>query len=45
MDGTIGVRDTKAEGAGPILELTRREWAALLHPVEVKGPRLTVTRT
>jgi hypothetical protein len=26
-DGTIGVRDTKARGAGPILEFTRPEWA------------------
>ncbi|RKS74382.1 uncharacterized protein DUF397 [Actinomadura pelletieri DSM 43383] len=30
-DGMIGVRDTKAQGAGPILELTRDEWAALLN--------------
>ncbi|RFS85195.1 DUF397 domain-containing protein [Actinomadura spongiicola] len=30
-DGMIGVRDTKAQGAGPILALTRDEWAALLH--------------
>lgn len=32
-DGTIGVRDTKAQGAGPILELTRHEWSALLHSI------------
>ena len=29
-DGTIGVRDSKAKGRGPILEFTRAEWAALL---------------
>lgn len=32
-DGTIGIRDTKTEGAGPILELTRHEWTALLHSI------------
>ncbi|MEO3782289.1 DUF397 domain-containing protein [Actinocorallia sp. B10E7] len=26
--GTVGVRDTKAHGTGPILEFTRAEWAA-----------------
>ncbi|WP_106399509.1 DUF397 domain-containing protein [Actinocorallia populi] len=25
---TIGVRDTKADGTGPVLEFTRAEWAA-----------------
>jgi hypothetical protein len=29
-DGTIGVRDTKAHGAGPILEFTRPEWTAFV---------------
>ena len=29
-DGTIGVRDTKANGTGPVLEFTRDEWAAFL---------------
>lgn len=29
-DGTIGVRDTKDQGAGPILEFTPAEWSALL---------------
>ncbi|WP_433469322.1 DUF397 domain-containing protein [Spirillospora sp. CA-128828] len=29
-DGTIGVRDTKERGSGPILEFTRPEWAAFL---------------
>lgn len=33
VDGTIGVRDTKAQGAGPTLELTRHEWAALLSSI------------
>lgn len=27
-DGTIGVRDAKANGRGPILKFTRAEWAA-----------------
>jgi hypothetical protein len=29
-DGTIGVRDTKDYGTGPILQFTVAEWAALL---------------
>jgi hypothetical protein len=29
-DGTIGVRDTKQHGLGPILEFTPSEWAAFL---------------
>lgn len=28
--GTIGVRDTKANGEGPILDFTRSEWAAFV---------------
>lgn len=32
-DGTIGVRDTKAHGTGPVLTFTRPEWAAFLHSV------------
>jgi hypothetical protein len=32
-DGTIGVRDTKQHGNGPILELSRAEWAAFLSHV------------
>ncbi|NKZ08833.1 DUF397 domain-containing protein [Actinomadura latina] len=31
--GMIGVRDTKAQGRGPILEFTRSEWAALLNSI------------
>ncbi|MFC5753639.1 DUF397 domain-containing protein [Actinomadura rugatobispora] len=31
--GAIGVRDTKQGDASPILELTPREWASLLHSV------------
>ncbi|MFC4905708.1 DUF397 domain-containing protein [Actinomadura gamaensis] len=27
---TVGVRDTKANGQGPILAVTRADWAALL---------------
>ncbi|MFC7547179.1 DUF397 domain-containing protein [Plantactinospora sp. GCM10030261] len=29
-DGVIGVRDTKANGAGPVLLFTEREWVAFL---------------
>lgn len=29
-DGTIGVRDSKAAPASPILELTRAEWRTFL---------------
>ncbi|WP_395111677.1 DUF397 domain-containing protein [Actinomadura sp. SCN-SB] len=32
-DGTVGVRDTKQQGQGPILQFTRSEWAALLRSV------------
>ncbi|TDC79251.1 DUF397 domain-containing protein [Actinomadura sp. 7K507] len=28
--GTIGVRDTKEGGTGPILDFTPREWAAFM---------------
>jgi hypothetical protein len=30
---TIGVRDTKASGTGPILAFTEREWTAFLNGV------------
>ena len=26
LEGVVGVRDTKAAGAGPILEFTEHEW-------------------
>ncbi|SPT57122.1 DUF397 domain-containing protein [Actinomadura madurae] len=29
-DGTVGVRDTKLHGDGPILEFTKKEWRTLL---------------
>jgi hypothetical protein len=29
-DGTIQVRDSKADGNGPVLTFTRDEWAAFL---------------
>jgi len=29
-NGTIGVRDTKEGGTGPILDFTPREWAAFM---------------
>lgn len=28
--GTIGVRDTKTDGQGPILDFTQAEWTAFL---------------
>lgn len=28
VDGIVGVRDTKAQGNGPILEFNEREWRA-----------------
>ncbi|MFG2091151.1 DUF397 domain-containing protein [Spirillospora sp. NPDC048824] len=31
--GTIGVRDSTVHGKGPILELTRTQWAALLNSI------------
>jgi hypothetical protein len=27
---TVGVRDTKADGRGPVLDFTRAEWTAFL---------------
>jgi hypothetical protein len=30
---TIGIRDTKAHGTGPILEFSRSEWAAFVRSV------------
>lgn len=32
-DGTIGIRDTKLNGTGPILEMTRREWRSFLDKI------------
>ncbi|GLZ08715.1 hypothetical protein Acsp03_61810 [Actinomadura sp. NBRC 104412] len=32
-DGTIGVRDTKQHGRGPVLEFTQAEWRAFLASV------------
>ncbi|GLZ14510.1 hypothetical protein Acsp04_47450 [Actinomadura sp. NBRC 104425] len=29
-DGTIGVRDSKQHGTGPVLEFTPAEWAAFI---------------
>ncbi|MBO0729610.1 MAG: DUF397 domain-containing protein [Acidimicrobiaceae bacterium] len=33
VDGIVGVRDTKANGAGPVLEFNRKEWNAFLQGV------------
>lgn len=30
VSGTVGVRDTKANGRGPVLEFNEREWSAFL---------------
>ncbi|MEU6038789.1 DUF397 domain-containing protein [Actinomadura sp. NPDC047616] len=32
-DGTIGIRDTKQHGTGPILEFTPTEWAAFVRKI------------
>ncbi|WP_141584410.1 DUF397 domain-containing protein [Actinomadura sp. WMMA1423] len=32
-DRTIGVRDSKLDGTGPVLEFTRDEWRAFLHGI------------
>jgi hypothetical protein len=37
-DGTIGIRDTKANGHGPILEFTHNEWAAFVRAVRTATP-------
>jgi hypothetical protein len=34
MDGVVGVRDTKARGAGRVLEFDRKEWVAFLEGVD-----------
>jgi hypothetical protein len=33
-DGTVGVRDSKDQGDGPVLEFTRAEWNAFLDGVK-----------
>jgi Domain of unknown function (DUF397) len=32
--GTIGVRDSKQHGAGPVLEFTRAEWQAFVSAIK-----------
>ncbi|XVQ08553.1 DUF397 domain-containing protein [Spirillospora sp. CA-255316] len=32
-DGTIGIRDSKADAKAPVLEFTQAEWAAFLGDV------------
>ena len=32
-DGTVGVRDSKAHGRGPVLRFTRAEWTAFVASV------------
>jgi hypothetical protein len=32
-DGTIGVRDSKQHGTGPVLEFTPTEWAAFMQRI------------
>ena len=36
--GQVGVRDSKAHGAGPVLRLTRAQWTALM--ADVRSGRL-----
>ncbi|MBE1534580.1 DUF397 domain-containing protein [Actinomadura algeriensis] len=33
VEGTIGIRDTKQDSTGPVLDLTPHEWAAFLRAV------------
>jgi ABC-type amino acid transport substrate-binding protein len=33
-DGTVGVRDSKNQGSGPVLEFTPSEWDAFLNGVK-----------
>ena len=33
--GTVGIRDTKADGHGPILEFSRAEWAAFRRQITI----------
>lgn len=33
VDEVVGVRDTKANGEGPVLEFNRKEWEAFLYGV------------
>jgi len=35
--GTVGVRDTKADGQGPILELTVAQWTAFRQGLSTAG--------
>ena len=37
VDGTIGVRDTKDDGTGPILEFTPAEWRAFLRTIRAEA--------
>lgn len=37
-DGTIGVRDSKHAGTGPIVEFTRSEWTTLINRVRGTAP-------
>lgn len=41
-DGTIGVRDTKAYGQGPILEFTPPEWCTFIAAVRTGVYRYSV---
>ena len=34
VDGIVGVRDTKANGTGPVLEFNRKEWEAFLGGID-----------
>ncbi|NEA29120.1 DUF397 domain-containing protein [Actinomadura bangladeshensis] len=37
LQGTIGVRDTKQHGTGPILDFTAREWTFFLQTIRSRG--------
>lgn len=37
VDGMVGVRDSKQDGTGPVLDLTPREWGTFLQAVRSIG--------
>lgn len=44
VDGVVGVRDTKADGHGPVLEFNEREWTAFLEGMALGEFRLEALR-
>lgn len=38
-NGSIGVRDTKQDGDGPVLDFTMSEWRTFLNTIRTTRPR------